>query len=279
MPELPEVETIARALKTQVEGAKIEKIIVRNAKFRESVPSDIAEKLCGAEILSVQRIAKYIVMDLSNGKSIIWHLGMSGAINVSEKVPSNPAKHDHIFVMTDKCCLTFNDPRRFGLFTYDNTANLSQNRFLKKCGVDPFSSELNAQYLFKKLQKKKSAVKLCLLEQDIINGIGNIYASEILFDCGISPERAGNNISLKECESIIKSTRKILQKSIDAGGSTLKDYHHLDGEIGHFQEMHCVYGKEGKKCPNCICDIAKTGGISKIVQGGRSTFYCKTKQK
>ena len=118
-----------------------------------------------------------------------------------------------------------------------------------------------------------------MLEQDIINGIGNIYASEILFDCGILPERIGENISLKECESIIKSTRKILQKSIEAGGSTLKDYHHLDGEIGHFQEMHCVYGKEGKKCPNCICDITKTGGIHKIIQGGRSTFYCKTKQK
>lgn len=279
MPELPEVETIARALKKQIEGAKIKNIIVRNAKFRELVPADIAEKTSNSVIVCVKRIAKYIILNLSNHKSIIWHLGMSGAITISENTPSVPAKHDHIFVITDKCCLTFNDPRRFGLFTYDETANLSQNRFLKKCGIDPFSDELNAQYLFNKLQKKKSAIKLCLLEQDIINGIGNIYASEILFDCRISPERGGDNISLKECESIINSTRKILQKSIDAGGSTLKDYHHLDGGIGHFQEMHCVYGKEGQKCPNCTCDIAKTGGIRKIIQGGRSTFYCKTKQK
>ena len=279
MPELPEVETIVRALKKQVEGAKIEKITIRNAKFRESVPADVPEKLCGAVVVCVRRIAKYIIMDLSNGKSIIWHLGMSGRITVSDNIPENPQKHDHIFVETDKCCLTFNDARRFGLFTYDNTADLKNNRFLKNCGVDPFSDELDAKYLYSKLQKKKSAVKLCLLDQGIINGIGNIYASEILFDCGILPERSGDNISLSECESIIKSTRKILQQSIDAGGSTLKDYHHLDGDIGHFQDKHCVYGKEGKKCPNCICDIKKTGGIRKIVQGGRSTFYCETKQK
>lgn len=279
MPELPEVETIVRALKKQVEGSKIEKITVRNSKFREAVPADVSNKLCGAGVICVRRIAKYIIIDLSNKKSIIWHLGMSGRITVSDSFPENPQKHDHIFVETDKCCLTFNDARRFGLFTYDNTADLKNNRFLKNCGIDPFSDELDAKYLYSKLQKKKSAIKLCLLDQGIINGIGNIYASEILFDCSILPERRGDNISLSECESIIRSTRKILQKSIDAGGSTLKDYHHLDGDIGHFQESHCVYGKEGKKCPNCICDIKKTGGIRKTVQGGRSTFYCETKQK
>ena len=235
MPELPEVETIMRALKSQTEGATIKEIIVRNPRFREIVPENISAELCGGKIIAVKRIAKYIVIDLSNQKSIIWHLGMSGKITVSDSLPENPEKHDHIFVVTDKCCLTFNDARRFGLFTFDNTADLKENRFLKKCGIDPFSTELNAKYLYDKLQKKKSAIKLSLLEQDIINGIGNIYASEILFDCKISPKRNSNSISLKECESIISSTRKILQKSIDAGGSTLKDYHHLDREIGHFQ--------------------------------------------
>ena len=279
MPELPEVETIVRALKKQVEGAEIKEIVVKNPRFREIVPENISKELCGGKILTVRRIAKYIVMDLSHKKSIIWHLGMSGRITVSDSLPQNSEKHDHIFVVTDKCCLTFNDARRFGLFTYDKTANLPANRFLKNCGIDPFDEKLDADYLYGKLQKKKSAIKLCLLEQDIINGIGNIYASEILFDCKISPERKGDSISLRDCESIINSTRKILKKSIDAGGSTLKDYHHLDGDIGHFQDMHCVYGKEGKKCPSCSCDVAKTGGIRKIVQGGRSTFYCEAKQK
>ena len=276
MPELPEVETIMRALKKQAEGARIEDIIVRNGRFRESVPDNIADKLKNTTILNIRRVAKYIVLDLDNGKSIIWHLGMSGKITITENIPDSPEKHDHIFVITDKCCLTFNDARRFGLFTYDDTNQLKTNRFLKKCGTDPFDETLTAQYLYDKLQKKKIAIKLCLLEQDIINGIGNIYASEILYDCKILPTRQADKVTLPECESIIASTRKILQKSIDAGGSTLKDYRHLDGSIGHFQDMHCVYGKEGQPCPNCIC---KTDKIHKIIQGGRSTFFCPTKQK
>lgn len=279
MPELPEVETIMRALKKQAEHAKIKDIIVKNPNFRDKIPADINEKAKNSVIISIKRIAKYIVIDLDNGNSIIWHLGMSGKITVSDTLPETPQKHDHVFVITDKCCLTFNDARRFGLFTIDKTKNLKTNRFLKNCGTDPFSKELTTEYLYEKLQKKKSPIKLCLLEQDIINGIGNIYASEILYASGILPQRAAESISFTECESIIANTRKILQKAIDAGGSTLKDYRHLDGSVGHFQDMHCVYGKEGKKCANCTCDIEKTGGIHKIFQSGRSTYFCPQKQK
>ena len=279
MPELPEVETIMRAIKKQIEHATIKNIIVKNPNFRDKIPADISEKTKNSAIVAVRRVAKYIVLDLNNGNSIIWHLGMSGKITVSDNLPETPKKHDHVFVLTDKGCLTFNDARRFGLFTVDKTENLPTNRFLKNCGVDPFSKDLSPQYLYSKLQKKKSPIKICLLEQDIINGIGNIYASEILFASGILPQRSADSMSFSECESIIENTRKILQKAIEAGGSTLKDYRHLDGSVGHFQDMHCVYGKEGKKCANCTCDIEKTGGIRKIVQGGRSTFFCPKKQK
>ena len=279
MPELPEVEVVANSLKNKICGCKICEVIVNNRKFRAPVPDDIEQTLCGATILSVKRIAKYIIVDLDNQNSIIWHLGMSGKIFVFEKKPETFAKHDHIAIITDKCCLVFNDARRFGLFTTDKTENLKTNRFLKNTGIDPFDDKLDAKYLFEKLRSKKTAIKLCLLEQDIINGIGNIYASEILFDCGINPLRPADKVSLDECQKIIDSTRKILQKAIDAGGSTLRDNHHIDVSEGHFQGMHCVYGKEGLSCPDCCCDICKTGGIQKIVQGGRSTYFCPKKQK
>ncbi len=279
MPELPEVETIVRALKKQAEGSRIDNIIVKNSRFRDIVPDNIDSVLCGAKIIKIRRVAKYIVIDLNNDKSIIWHLGMSGRIIIYDKLPAESQKHDHIFLILDNCCLVFNDARRFGLFTFDDTERLATNRFLKNCGIDPFSEKLNAKYLYEQFQSHKKPIKVCLLEQSIINGIGNIYASEILFDCGISPLRSADSLSEKECENVIISTRKILQKSIDAGGSTLKDYRHLDGNIGHFQDMHCVYNKTGLKCPNCCCNITKTGGIQKIIQAGRSTFFCKTKQK
>ena len=231
MPELPEVETIKEALRKAVEGAVIQKVIVRNRKFRIPVPADFEDTLEGAAILKVYRIAKYAVLDLDNGFSVVWHFGMSGKVKITDTYPADLEKHDHIIIVTTRGILTFND-----------------------------------------------AIKIALLDQSIVNGIGNIYASEALYAARISPLRECCSLSKQEISNLINAVRKTLQKAIDAGGSTLRDYRKPDGSMGYFQHMHCVYGKAGQKCPDCSCNGC-TEGIKKIIQGGRSTFYCRHLQK
>ena len=279
MPELPEVETIKEALKKSIEGATIESVIVRNRKFREEVPSDFEEKVIKATINRIYRNAKYIVLELNNEYSIIWHLGMSGKIKIQNSESPAYEKHDHITIKTDKCFITYNDARRFGLITFCESSKINQHRIFANIGIDPFDTNLTADYLSSKLKNKKNPIKILLLDQSIINGIGNIYASEALYDANISPLRDGNSLNNIELEKLIISIRKILDKAIKAGGSTLKDYRRPDGSMGYFQNAHCVYDKEGNRCPNCTCNIKTTKGIKRIVQGGRSTFYCETKQK
>ena len=279
MPELPEVETIKEALKKSISNAKIESITIRNRKFREEVPSDFERIVVDTTITKIYRNAKYLVLELSNNYSIIWHLGMSGKVKIQETLPSEIEKHDHITIKTDKGYITYNDARRFGLMTHCESDKINKHHLFANIGIDPFSSDLTAYYLATKLKNKKNPIKLSLLDQSIINGIGNIYASEALYDANISPLRESNTLTLNELDMLILSVRKILEKAIKAGGSTLKDYRKPDGSMGYFQNSHCVYDKEGHRCPNCTCDINKTKGIKRIVQGGRSTFYCETKQK
>jgi formamidopyrimidine-DNA glycosylase len=279
MPELPEVETIKEALKKSISNAKIESITIRNRKFREEVPSDFERIVVDTTITKIYRNAKYLVLELSNNYSIIWHLGMSGKVKIQETLPSEIEKHDHITIKTDKGYITYNDARRFGLMTYCESDKINRHHLFANIGIDPFNSDLTAYYLATKLKNKKNPIKLSLLDQSIINGIGNIYASEALYDANISPLRESNTLTLNELDMLILSVRKILEKAIKAGGSTLKDYRKPDGSMGYFQNSHCVYDKEGHRCPNCTCDINKTKGIKRIVQGGRSTFYCETKQK
>jgi formamidopyrimidine-DNA glycosylase len=279
MPELPEVETIKEALKKSIEGATIESIVVRNRRFREEVPYDFEEKITNATINRIYRNAKYIILELNNKYSIIWHLGMSGKIKIQDKEPNEFEKHDHITIKTNKCYITYNDARRFGLISYCESDKIRQHRIFANIGIDPFDTNLTVDYLYSKLKNKRNPIKMLLLDQSIINGIGNIYASEALYDSGISPLREGYSLNNSELEKLITSIRKILEKAIKAGGSTLKDYRKPDGSMGYFQNAHCVYDKEGHRCPNCTCNIEKTKGILRIVQGGRSTFYCETKQK
>ena len=279
MPELPEVETIKKAVEKGIGKAEILNIEIKNRQLRETIPSDIEEKIKGAKIIKYERIAKYIVISLDNDFCLIWHMGMSGKVKISDK-PGNIDKHDHIIIETNKGFVVYNDPRRFGLFTYCHKSELSKNKFLRKLGIDPFCENLTDEYLFTKLQKKeKTPIKIALLDQSIISGIGNIYASEILYESAILPSRLCANITKQECKTIIEKTRKVLKKAIDAGGSTLRDYKKPDGSLGYFQNMHCVYNKKGQKCPHCICDIDKTGGIKSAVMAGRSTFYCESLQK
>ena len=280
MPELPEVETIKNAIAKGIGNAVIKDVIIRNPNLRQKIPTDLSRKVCNAKINTYQRLAKYIVINLDNGISLVWHMGMSGKISLLEQKPDCWEKHDHVVIVTTKGTIVYNDPRRFGLFTYCKTENLAQSGLFKHCGVDPFGTELSDEYLFEKLQnKKKTPIKLALLDQSIIAGIGNIYASEILYEARISPLRFAAEVSKAECACLIEKTKLVLHKAIAAGGSTLRDYKKPDGSLGYFQNQHCVYNKTGQRCPDCICYKDLTGGIKKIVQGGRSTFYCESLQK
>ncbi len=278
MPELPEVETIKTAISHSIGKCVIKDLIIRNGHLRQQVPDDMPQKIIGAKISDYTRIAKYIVIKLDNGLSIVWHLGMSGKVKISNQKPNPPEKHDHILMQTENGWLIFNDARRFGLFCLWESDKIFSSPWFGKIGMDPFDKQLTATYLFEKLQKRKTPIKVVLLDQEIITGIGNIYASESLFRAHISPERSADKITHKECQTIIESVREVLKQAIEAGGSTLKDYQKPDGSLGYFQNLHCVYNKIGQRCPCCNCDVGKTGGIKKIVQAGRSTFYCPSKQ-
>lgn len=279
MPELPEVETIKEALKRSIDKADILSIKIRNRNFRETIPSDFEEKIRNATICQIYRKAKYIVFELSNKFSIILHLGMSGKIKILDTFPEDLEKHDHIIFTTTKGILIYNDARRFGLLTYIESHKLENHHLFKNIGIDPFDKNLDAQYLFNILSCKKIPIKIALLDQSIISGIGNIYAFESLYEAGISPMRFCSDIRIDEIKKLIIAIRYTLEKAIAAGGSTLRDYRKPDGSMGYFQNQHCVYGKAGQRCPNCSCDLNKSGGILKITQGGRSTFYCEHLQK
>lgn len=278
MPELPEVETIKNAIEDSIGMTNIIKVSINNKNLREKIPDDLAVKVRGAKIIQYRRRAKYIVISLDNGTSLIWHLGMSGRVKISESVPL-PAKHDHVVIETGNGVIVYNDARRFGLFTYCRTENLERHRFFCKLGIEPFDKNLTAGYLAEKLKNKNIPIKAALLDQNVITGIGNIYASEALYLAGIHPNRAAGSLSVDEYGKLIKNVIEVLTKAVAAGGSTLKDYQKPDGSLGYFQNMHCVYNKTGQKCPDCSCNINQTGGIRKIVLSGRSTFFCPVKQK
>jgi len=278
MPELPEVETIKNMVKGVLLDSIIEKAEIRQRKFREEIPQNFAQIVEKQKVVALRRIAKYMLIDLSNGYTVIWHFGMSGKFRIFAAKPEVLGKHDHVIITTDKGVLVYNDTRRFGLITYCETAKISENHLLGKLGLDPWDEKLTAEYLLAKLKNKKQPIKLGLLDQEIICGIGNIYASEILYKARIRPDREGDSIKKTEAEKIVLYTREILQKAIEAGGSTIHDFKNPDGDTGYFQNQLCVYGKSGERCPDCVCNL-KTGGIKKIVQGSRSTFFCETLQK
>jgi len=279
MPELPEVETIKNALDLAVKDAVILKTVVRCRQLRLPVPKEFENITQGAKMLSFKRIGKYIVICLDNGFCLIWHMGMSGRVKFVDQMPQTLQKHDHICFETDKGCLIFNDPRRFGLLTYGKSESVLQNPPLKSLGPDPLAKDFDGAYLQAAFHLKKTSVKQALLDQQIVAGIGNIYASEALYSAKILPTRPACSLNESECRDLAKAIKETLQKAIAAGGSTLRDYRRPDGQTGYFQFSHCVYGKTDQPCPDCRCNLSKTGGIQKIILGGRSTFYCATLQK
>lgn len=280
MPELPEVETVCRGLARAVAGRKIGSVSLARKNLRIPFPPALA-KIAGARITSIGRRAKYILLKLSTGKTVIIHLGMSGRMTVrGKKEPYAPEKHDHMVIgMQDGTRVVFNDARRFGLVALAPTDALEKHKLLKHLGPEPLGPAFTARYLAARLKGKKAAIKLVVMDQRIVVGVGNIYASEALFMAGIDPRRAAGTLKEAEIAKLVSAIRAVLKQAIAAGGSSLRDYVQTDGELGYFQHRWAVYGKEGQKCRGCACDIAKTGGVQKFTQGQRSTFYCPRKQK
>lgn len=276
MPELPEVETICRGLAKALIGKTFCRVTRRRKDLRFPIPARLDKEVAGRTILSITRRAKYIMLHLEGGMTLLLHLGMSGRL-VLERGHKTPEKHDHILFYTS-CgqCLRFNDPRRFGMVDLYATDKLEQHRLLRHLGPEPLQKGFSPRILHSALQGKKQAIKLALMDQRLVVGVGNIYASEALFLARINPARDAGSLSHAECARLVPAIRRVLRKAIAAGGSSLRDYVQADGALGHFQNSFAVYGRTGERCRGCTC---KTGGIRRIVQGGRATFYCPHRQK
>jgi formamidopyrimidine-DNA glycosylase len=259
-------------------GVRITSVDVHRGGLRMPFPPHLAERLKGRRIQSIHRRAKYILMTLDKDETLLLHLGMSGRMVITHK-PEKPGKHDHLVLHFDKVHVTFNDPRRFGVCDLVPTKDLPDYKLLRHLGVEPLEKELTPAFLAATLKGKKTSVKAALLDQRLVVGVGNIYACEALFHAGINPKKRAGACSKDQIARLVPAIRKVLNASIKAGGSSLRDYVQADGELGYFQHHFAVYDREGKKCPNCTCDIEKTGGIQRIPQGGRSSFYCPVKQR
>jgi formamidopyrimidine-DNA glycosylase len=270
MPELPEVETVTRGLAVRLEGRRIAKAETRRGDLRWPFPKGFAQKLVGRRVLKVRRRAKYIVIELDDGNAVLAHLGMSGRMLLTEGRPDELEAHDHVILETDEgWCLRFNDARRFGMMDLVPLAKLEEHKLLREVGPEPLGNEFNAPVLAAALKGKKTSIKAAILDQKLVAGIGNIYASEALFRARISPKRLAYTVQGDRAEKLAKAIKDVLKDAIAAGGSSLRDYVQADGELGYFQHQWRVYDKEGKPCPDGCA-----GTIRRIVQGGRSTFYC-----
>lgn len=278
MPELPEVETVCRGLRPLV-GARITTAAAHRADLRAPLPRNLGKRLTGRRITGITRRAKYILVALDGGETVLLHLGMSGRMTLSrDNAPLQ--KHDHISLATDNgFFVRFNDPRRFGYCDLVATDKLSNHKLLHGLGIEPLSKDFTPDALVAILKNRQTSIKAALLDQKHVVGIGNIYACEALFRAGINPSRPAHKITRAEIAALAAAIRDVLRAAIKAGGSTLRDYVQADGELGYFQHNFAVYGRAGLPCPGCTCDVKKTGGIKRIAQNGRSSFYCATKQK
>ena len=275
MPELPEVETTVRGLERVLKGRRIAQVVARRPDLRRALPPDLGQRLTGARVTGLRRRAKYGLIDTDRGDTLVFHLGMSGHWRID---PSETAKHDHFIMETDEGRrLALNDARRFGSLDLIESDKLGAWPAFKALGPEPL--KIDAKELKTRLEGRSAAIKLLLLDQRIIAGLGNIYVCEALFGAGLNPDRSAATDGPRRAERLVAAIRSVLKVAIAAGGSSLRDFVHHDGELGYFQHRFAVYDREGKACPGCTCDVAKTGGIQRIVQAGRSTFYCPRKQR
>ncbi len=270
MPELPEVETVCRGLIPVLEGRRIARLTLRRKDLRIPFPKDLRLRAEGRRVERIFRKAKYIVMALDSGDALIAHLGMSGRMQVM-KAATPYDTHDHVIFTTDDGAeVRFNDPRRFGLLTVAALAGLDDHKLFKHLGPDPLAAAFTPETLSAALKGRKTSIKIALLDQRIVVGVGNIYASESLHLAGISPKRKAGTVAGARAAALVPAIKKILKDAIAAGGSSLRDHVQPSGELGYFQHAWKVYGREGEACR---CG-AKKGVVKRIVQGARSTFFC-----
>ena len=285
MPELPEVETVRRGLVPAMEGKRILHVETRRKDLRFPFPANFAERISGARMKHLGRRAKYLVGELSTGEALIMHLGMTGRFTVSGPKPTKKPgkfhhqagedqKHDHVvFDMQGGTRIVFNDARRFGFMDLWPAGELETYPGFDGLGPEPISNEFSAAYLEEAFEGKKTPVKAALLDQRVVAGLGNIYVSEALFRAGINPKKLAGAIKPDKLARLAVEVRNVINEAIKAGGSTISDFATTDGELGYFQHRFRVYDKAGKPCPTC------GKPIKRLVQAGRSTFYCSSCQK
>ena len=273
MPELPEVETVCRGLEKALVGDRFTKVTLRRENLRFPFAEGFADTLQGRTVERIERRAKYILMTMEGGGVMIGHLGMSGSFRIeSEPDPVGAFdKHDHVIFETERGLrVRYHDPRRFGFMLLTTTELLDQHPQLANIGPEPLGNSFNGPVLAAQLLNRKTPIKAALLDQKTVAGVGNIYACEALFRSGISPKRLSSSIRGKRADALAAAIRTVLEEAIQSGGSTLRNYSQTSGELGYFQHRFLVYDKEGQPCPRDGCD----GTIARLVQSGRSTFYC-----
>lgn len=291
MPELPEVETVKRGLAPCIEGTIIEKVEVNRPNLRFDFPIEFATRLKGRKIKSIGRRAKYLLAELDGGETLIMHLGMSGSFRIefedTENVPgvfhhdkSKNEKHDHVVLhlkgKDHRCKVIYNDPRRFGFMDLIAHEDFEVHPYFKNLGIEPTGNQLNGDELARLFRDKKAPLKAALLDQRLIAGLGNIYVCEALHGAGLSPKRKAGSLILKSgkkgkyCDPLADEIRQVIAHAIKSGGSSLRDHRQTDGSLGYFQHNFRVYDREGADCGKAGCN----GTIKRIVQSGRSTFYC-----
>jgi len=265
MPELPEVETSRRGISPHIVDQKIENIILRHHQLRWPIPKDLLLLLQNKTLLNIDRRAKYLLLRFKNGTLLI-HLGMSGSLRIC-KLNEAAAKHDHVDFIFENCLLRYTDPRRFGAILWLGE-NPEQSSLLSILGPEPLSDEFTGALLYQQAKNRKLPVKQFIMEQKVVTGVGNIYATEALFKAGISPVRSANNISLKRYQLLASAIKEILSEAIKQGGTTLKDFVGGDGKPGYFQQTLHVYGKTGELCPHCETPLTS------VKLAARNSVYC-----
>lgn len=270
MPELPEVETTVRGLATVLDGQTIARVAVNRADLRRPFPADLVQVLTGVSVTGLSRRAKYGLIHTDRDATMVFHLGMSGRWRID---PAELGKHDHLVLETGNGhVLALNDARRFGSVDLVDTDKLDAFAPFAALGPEPLGPGLTPAHLARAFEGRIAAVKLLLLDQRIVAGLGNIYVCEALNRAGIHPEREGGKVPQAALKRLVPLIRDVLEESIAAGGSTLRDYARPDGELGYFAKDWRVYGREGEACP---CG----GTVERVAQGGRSTFFCAKCQK
>ena len=271
MPELPEVETTVRGLARYLDGERIERVALHRADMRVPFPDGLVQALTGAKVMGLGRRAKYGLIHTDRGTTMVFHLGMSGRWRID---PPDHAKHDHMVIETKDHRFALHDPRRFGFVGLIDTDALESWPTFAVMGPEPLGPDLTPVHLRTALKGRKPAIKLMLLDQRIVAGLGNIYVCEALFRARIDPRKPAGKVSGPAIGRLVPAIRAVLEQSIGDGGSSLRDYAKPDGELGYFASRFDVYGREGKPCrPPC------TGTVKRIVQGGRSTWFCPKCQK